>query len=216
MGLSLSTDPFFTTNNSTEKNITISTNATSAATADTIVMRDDNSSFSGNLIRSDSDNYTTYKGHNTGKYYDSLLTTNTTASDTWLLLNKSDAQYGIYYRNINTNLTISGEETLLPQSIAYIGNNSLVHSVNLNTGDAFFKGYVKANQIVSGISTANGAPLAVKSSTMVDNLNANYVGGTSIDGLVLNNDIIQNTNPFGGKKLYINSINDALFRAESR
>ncbi|MGN9161208.1 hypothetical protein [Clostridium sulfidigenes] len=47
-------------------------------------------------------------------------------------------------------------------------------------------------------------------------LDADLLGGKHASDFYQDGTVIMNTNPFGGKKLYINSINNALFRAESR
>jgi hypothetical protein len=47
----------------------------------------------------------------------------------------------------------------------------------------------------------------------VDESGRTYAAGMEV---FKTNDVVMNTNPFGGRKLYLNSINNALFRAESR
>jgi hypothetical protein len=60
------------------------------------------------------------------------------------------------------------------------------------------------------------APLAVTSTTLNTNLNADLLDGTDGSSYFKDGDVVMNTNPFGGRPLYINSINDAMFRADNR
>jgi hypothetical protein len=48
------------------------------------------------------------------------------------------------------------------------------------------------------------------------NLKTMLLGGSPITDFFKHGSVVMNTNPFGGRKLFINSINNALFRAETR
>lgn len=69
-------------------------------------------------------------------------------TDAWIYLDRQNPKYGVYHRRESTPLTIADEETLPSKSLAYIGNNSLVHYLCLDTGNGYFKGEVKAKTLL--------------------------------------------------------------------
>ena len=71
------------------------------------------------------------------------------------------------------------------------------------------------NQLTSTLATGT-APFAVTSTTMNTNLNADLLDGVQGSTYYKTGDVSMNTNPFGGRSFYINSINDAMFKADSR
>jgi len=70
---------------------------------------------------------------------------------------------------------------------------------------------------VSFDGSANASITAVVQDDSHNHIISNVDGlQTELDSKIKYSDVIMNTNPFGGKKLYINSINDAMFRAADR
>jgi hypothetical protein len=58
--------------------------------------------------------------------------------------------------------------------------------------------------------------LAVSSTTVIPNLNADMVDGIHSSTIVQDGAVMMNTNPFGGRNLYINSIDNAMYAADKK
>jgi len=71
------------------------------------------------------------------------------------------------------------------------------------------------NQFISTFATGS-SPFAVTSTTVNTNLNADSVDGVHSTTIFKDNDLVLNTNPFGGRKLYINSIDNAMYAADKK
>jgi hypothetical protein len=95
----------------------------------------------------------TYYNHSTSAYADAPIYSRPDTEDGWIYCDSVNAQYGIYHRQINTNLVVSGNVDLPGNSIAFIGSNALAAYVALQTGNTYFKGTLT----VGGASaTVNG------------------------------------------------------------
>lgn len=88
---------------------------------------------------------TTWYNHSSSSYTDAAIYSRDNTEDGWIYLDKSNAQYGVYHRQIDSTLTVASNEDLPMNSIAFIGNNTLGAYIQLNTGNAYFKGTVKAS-----------------------------------------------------------------------
>jgi hypothetical protein len=74
---------------------------------------------------------------------------------------------------------------------------------------------------LTGNVSIDGSANVTLTATVVDDSHAHIIGDvdnlqSTLDSKMNYNDVIMNTNPFGGKKLYINSIHNAIFRASER
>lgn len=68
-------------------------------------------------------------------------------------------------------------------------------------------------------SLSNYLPLSggtMSNTNLVTNLNADLLDGYSSAQFVFENDVLMNTNPFGGKRLYINSLDNYMFAADKK
>jgi len=72
-----------------------------------------------------------------------------------------------------------------------------------------------SNQLISTVASGT-APLAVTSSTLVTNLNADLLDNVQGAVYYKDADVVMNTNPFGGRPLYINSIDNAMYAADKK
>lgn len=71
--------------------------------------------------------------------------------DSWVILdNSGGANYGMYYRNINSDLVVSGSQTLPKNTYALVGGSDVKHYFNLDNGDVFHKGKLTSANIDTG------------------------------------------------------------------
>lgn len=98
---------------------------------------------------------TTYRDHSTSAANDAPIKSLSNTEDNWIYCDAVNAQFGIYHRNIDTDLVVSGQPTLPGNSIAYIGNNLIASYVNLMNGNAYFRGSLTANSIIKNGGTAS-------------------------------------------------------------
>ncbi len=97
---------------------------------------------------------TTWYSHTPSAWNDASIVSRGGAEDGWIFCDGVNGQYGIYHRQIDSNLVVAGNETLLSNSIAFIGGNSLASYINLSGGHGYFKGNLKVG---GTIDTGQGA-----------------------------------------------------------
>lgn len=174
-GLSGST----TYNNSGAVTFTVTSNATANNTASTLVFRDASGNFSANRMTGSvlpRTGVTTYRDHAVGAFTDAAIYSRANTEDNWIYCDAANAQWGIYHRNIDSDLAVSGQVTLPQNSIAFIGNNVVRAYIGLLGGDIYSAANVTGNTLTSRVATGT-APLTVSSTTLVTNLNADLLDG---------------------------------------
>ena len=133
-----------------------------------------------------------------------------------------NAGYGL---NVNLSTTgdfaVNTDDLYVDTSTGNVGISDTTPSEKLEV-----TGNIKANaisgtaltastQLISTVATGT-APLVVTSTTAVTNLNADLLDGVDGASYFRSGSVVMNTNPFGGRSLYVNTINDAFFRADKR
>jgi hypothetical protein len=114
---------------------------------------------------------------------------------------------------------ISGTTNYIPK---FTAANQLGNSIIYETGGKIGIGTtapsvtLDVNGQIRSRSATGTAPLVIASTTLVSNLNADLLDGFHGSSYLKFNDVIQNTNPFGGKRLYINSLDNALAGASKK
>jgi hypothetical protein len=83
---------------------------------------------------------TTYRDHSVSAPDDAPIKSLANTQDNWIYLDSANAQWGIYHRNIDTDLAVAGQPTLLANSIAYIGDNQIASFINLTNGNGYYRG----------------------------------------------------------------------------
>jgi predicted heme/steroid binding protein len=131
--------------------------------------------------------FTTYRDHNVSAVNDAPIKSLSNTEDNWIYLDAANAQYGIYHRNIDTPLVVSGVPTLPGNSIAFIGANSVQAYICFDDGSVFGKSFVKNNGTSSQFLKADGS---VDSNTYATTTQlGNYLpltGGTLTGRLTIN------------------------------
>lgn len=115
------------------------------------------------------------------------------SKDCWLYLDRNNPQIGIYHNRHDTSIVVAGEETIPGNSLAYIGKNSPVHYVDLNTGNAWFKGRLRASEgeiggvAISVSDTYLGKPTGTKVMYINGKISVNdiYTGGLHIGNIYI-------------------------------
>lgn len=124
---------------------------------------------------------TTYSGHGISAYNDAAIKSHTNTEDNWIYCDSANAQWGIYHRNIDSALTVTGNVDLPANSIAFIGNNLLTSYICLADGSSYFKGAVTLGTQATGTGhavradrtiTINGTTNQVNVSATAQNLTA--------------------------------------------
>ncbi len=126
---------------------------------------------------------TTWRDHGVSAFTDAPIISRSNTEDNWIYCDIANAQWGIYHRNIDSVLTVSGQPSLPANSIAFVGNNNLTSYIELSTGNIYSIGNVSSNTLTSRVATGT-APLTVSSTTVVTNLNADLLDGWNSTGYV--------------------------------
>lgn len=89
--------------------------------------------------------------------------------------------------------------------------NTVWHSGNDGSGSGLDA------DTVDGLITGNASGnIPISNGTLNTNLNADKLDGMDASSFYQNGSVIMNTNPFGGNKLYVNSLDNALFSADKK
>ena len=97
---------------------------------------------------------TTYRDHSVSAANDAPIKSLSNTQDNWIYCDAVNAQFGIYHRNIDTDLVIAGQPTLPSNSIAFIGANVIASYIDISTGNGYFKGNINAANL-SGTNTGD-------------------------------------------------------------
>jgi hypothetical protein len=98
---------------------------------------------------------TSYRDHSVGAFDDAPIYSRASTEDNWIYCDTANAQWGIYHRNIDSTLVVSGQPDLPQNSIAFIGGNNLTAYVNLANGNVYC-----GDIIASGGDITTGAAVA--------------------------------------------------------
>ena len=133
--------------------------------------------------------FTTYRNHNILAADDATIKSLSGTEDNWIYLDAANAQWGIYHRNIDTDLVVSGQPTLPANSIAFIGANEIASYVNLANGNGFFKGTISASNFSGSSSGTNTGDQDLSGYLTTATAASTYlplVGGTLTGRLTIN------------------------------
>jgi len=100
---------------------------------------------------------TTYRGNIGNPATDAPIRSLTNAEDNWIYLDSASTEWGIYHRNIDSNLVVAGQPTLKANSIGFVGANSLQAYICLADGEILAKSFVKYNGTSSQFLKADGS-----------------------------------------------------------
>ena len=100
-----------------------------------------------------------------------------------------------------------------PDFATTVTNSIAAKEPSFTKNTAFNKNFgTTSGTVAEGSHNHNSAYLGINSTAS----DSNKLGGVAASEYFKDNSVVMNTNPFGGKNLYINSINNSVFRAESR
>jgi hypothetical protein len=97
---------------------------------------------------------TTYRDHAISAANDAPIKSRIGTEDNWIYCDAANAQWGIYHRNIDSDLVVSGQPTLPANSIAYIGANQIASYVDMSNGNGYYRGSLSASNL-SGTNTGD-------------------------------------------------------------
>jgi hypothetical protein len=132
---------------------------------------------------------TTYRGHSVSAANDAPIKSLSNTEDNWIYCDSANAQWGIYHRNIDTNLVVAGQPTLPANSISYIGNNIIASYIDLENGTGFFRGSLSASNFSGSSSGTNTGDQDLSGYLTTATASATYLplaGGTLTGRLTIN------------------------------
>lgn len=167
-----------TYNNSGAVTFTVTSNATANNTASTLVFRDASGNFSANQITASvlpRTGVTTYRDHAVGAFADAAIYSRANTEDNWIYCDAANAQWGIYHRNIDSDLVVAGQVTLPQNSIAFVGGNVVRAYIGLVGGDIY-----SAGSILAGTVSSSGTLTLSSATTNAISIDSGTTGGISI------------------------------------
>ena len=101
--------------------------------------------------------FSNWKDHNINNYLDAAIISRDNTEDSWIFLDKASAQWGIYQRQIDSDLVNAGQPTLPANSLGYIGGNNLNAYLCLGDGRTFAKGgFLTPDTTLVGLKNLSG------------------------------------------------------------
>ena len=101
--------------------------------------------------------FSNWKDHNINNYLDAAIISRDNTEDSWIFLDKASAQWGIYQRQIDSDLVNAGQPTLPANSLGYIGGNNLNAYLCLGDGRTFAKGgFLTPDTTAVGLKNLSG------------------------------------------------------------
>jgi hypothetical protein len=131
---------------------------------------------------------TTWYNHTVANYKDAAIISRANTEDGWIFCDGETGQWGIYHRQIDSDLVVSGQKTLPANSVGFVGSNVLTAYLAMSSGNFWSKGSISADgnlwvtgtcgitstSTFTGLGTFNGG-ITITGTTTLSSLTATTV-----------------------------------------